>query len=74
MIGAAKLKNPGVLIAIDLIPKRLEVAKKLGADIGINPSETDAVQEILDLTEGYGCDVYIEATGHPEGGRARACT
>ncbi|MCY3740389.1 MAG: alcohol dehydrogenase catalytic domain-containing protein [Candidatus Poribacteria bacterium] len=66
MIGAAKLKNPGVLIAIDLMPKRLEVAKKLGADIGINPSETDAVQEVLDLTEGYGCDVYIEATGHPK--------
>ena len=66
MIGAAKLKNPGVLIAVDLMPNRLEVAKKLGADIGINPSETDAVQEVLDLTEGYGCDVYIEATGHPK--------
>ena len=66
MIGAAKLKNPGILIAIDLMPNRLEVAKKLGADIGINPSETDAVQEVLDLTEGYGCDVYIEATGHPK--------
>ena len=48
------------------MPNRLEVAKKLGADIGINPSETNAVQEVLDLTEGYGCDVYIEATGHPK--------
>ena len=48
------------------MPNRLEVAKKLGADIGINPSETDAVQAVLDLTEGYGCDVYIEATGHPK--------
>ena len=67
MIGAAKLKESGgTLIAVDLMPNRLEVAKKLGADIGINPSETDAVQEVLDLTEGYGCDVYIEATGHPK--------
>lgn len=66
MIGAAKLKNPGTLIAIDLIPKRLDVAQKLGADITINPSETDAVQQVLDLTDGYGCDVYIEATGHPK--------
>ena len=66
MIGAAKLKNPGVLIAVDLMSNRLEVAQKLGADIGINPSETDAVQAVLDLTEGYGCDVYIEATGHPK--------
>lgn len=66
MVGAAKLKNPGMLIAIDLIPKRLEKAVKLGADLTFNPSETDVVQEVLDLTEGYGCDVYIEATGHPQ--------
>lgn len=66
MIGAAKLKNPGLLIAIDLMPNRLEVAKKLGADLTINPTATDAVQQVLDLTEGYGCDVYIEATGHPK--------
>ena len=25
----------------------------------------DAVDEVLKLTEGYGCDVYVEATGHP---------
>ena len=66
MIGAARLKNPGLLIAIDLQSKRLEAAKKLGADITFNPSDTDVVQEVLDLTEGYGCDVYIEATGHPK--------
>ena len=66
MIGAAKLKNPSLLIAVDLHPMRLEVAKKLGADITFNPSDTDVVQEVLDMTEGYGCDVYIEATGHPK--------
>ena len=27
MIGAAEVKNPGVLIAVDLMPKRLEVRK-----------------------------------------------
>ncbi len=66
MVGAAKLKNPSILISIDLHHKRLTVAKKLGADITFNPYETDVVQEVLDLTEGYGCDVYIEATGHPK--------
>lgn len=66
MVGAAKLKNPSILISIDLHPMRLEIAKKLGADITFNLSETDVVQEVLDLTEGYGCDVYIEATGHPK--------
>ncbi len=65
MVGAARLKNPGLLIAVDLVDYRLEIAKKLGADVGFNPGKEDAVEKVLDLTEGYGCDVYIEATGHP---------
>lgn len=63
MLQVAKLKSPRLLIAIDLKPYRLEIAKKLGADVVINPLEEDAVQKVLDLTEGYGCDVYIEASG-----------
>ncbi len=31
----------------------------------MNPAKEDVVQAVKDLTEGYGCDVYIEATGHP---------
>lgn len=65
MVGAARLKNPGLLISVDLVDHRLEVAKQLGADVTINPTQEDAVQKVLDWTEGYGCDVYIEATGHP---------
>ena len=65
MVGAARLKNPGLLIALDIQDYRLDIAKKLGADITINPSTDDAVKAVLDLTDGYGCDVYIEATGHP---------
>jgi threonine dehydrogenase-like Zn-dependent dehydrogenase len=63
MIQTARLKGPGLLIALDLKPHRLELAKKLGADLAIDVSQGDAVQRVLDLTEGYGCDVYIEATG-----------
>ena len=29
-----------------------------------NPSNTDVVKEVLSLTEGRGCDVYIESSGH----------
>ncbi len=65
MVAAARMKNPARLMVLDLNDDRLEVAKRTGADLGVNPSKTDAVQAILDLTDGYGCDVYIEATGHP---------
>lgn len=66
MIAAARLKNPGCLIALDVVDSRLEVAKRCGADLVLNPSRVDVVDEILRLTQGYGCDVYIEATGHPQ--------
>ncbi len=64
MVAAARLKNPGCLIALDTQPKRLAIAAKAGADLTLNPLETDVVSEIRKLTGGYGCDVYIEATGH----------
>jgi erythritol/L-threitol dehydrogenase len=42
------------------------VARKCGADLVLNPQEVDVVSEVKRLTGGYGCDVYIEATGHTE--------
>ncbi|MCS7222548.1 MAG: alcohol dehydrogenase catalytic domain-containing protein [Anaerolineae bacterium] len=63
MLQVAKQKGPGMLIALDAKPKRLMMAKELGADLAIDVTQGDAVQRVLDLTDGYGCDVYIEATG-----------
>jgi len=63
----AKLKNPKLLIGIDNNEKRLNVAKKLGADIVLNFQKTDAVDEVLKLSDGYGCDIYIHNSGHPSG-------
>jgi len=65
MVAAARLKHPHLLIALDLNDRRLEVARACGADLCLNPGSVDVVDEVLRLTDGYGCDVYIEATGHP---------
>lgn len=65
MVGAARLKSPGLLIAIDLSDQRLAVARQLGADLTLNPSRDDVIARVRELTEGYGCDVYLEASGHP---------
>ncbi len=65
MVGAAKLCGPRRLIVLDTKPERLELAKKFGADLTLNPLEDDVVKIVKDLTDGYGCDIYIEATGHP---------
>jgi threonine dehydrogenase-like Zn-dependent dehydrogenase len=65
MVAYASRKSPAQLVAIDLLDDRLERARKLGATHGLNPRSCSVVEEILNMTEGYGCDVYIEATGHP---------
>lgn len=65
MVGAARLKSPGMLIALDLVDSRLEVARRVGADLVLNPADEDVVAKVRALTGGYGCDVYIEAASHP---------
>jgi len=63
MLQVARQKGPRLLIALDIKPRRLEVARRLGADLVIDVSRGNAIQQVLDLTDGYGCDVYIDATG-----------
>jgi erythritol/L-threitol dehydrogenase len=65
MIAAAKLKGPALLIAIDPNDDRLELARLCGAHLGINVKKEDAIRRVLELTGGYGCDVYIEGSGKP---------
>lgn len=62
-----KLKNPKLLMGIDLQQKRLLLAKEYGADYIFNPTECDVVEEVKKLTGRYGCDKYIHCSGHPEG-------
>jgi L-iditol 2-dehydrogenase len=65
MITYAHLRGPKLLIVLDLKDERLEMAKKMGADLVWNPLKVDVVEKIMALTDGYGCDTYIEATGAP---------
>lgn len=65
MITYARMQNPALLIALDMADNRLEKAKEFGADLVMNPGKENVVEKVLALTEGYGCDIYIEATGHP---------
>ncbi len=61
--AGAKLKGATRIIVVDGIPNRLEMAKRLGADVTINFRNTEPVAEIMRLTEGRGVDVAIEALG-----------
>jgi len=51
------------VIAVDLSPARREAAKALGADILIDPKETNTVEALLDATDGLGPDLIWECAG-----------
>lgn len=60
--AGARLCGASLIIAVESIPRRQEMAKRMGADIVLNPKEEDAVAEIKRLTGG-GVDVAVEALG-----------
>ncbi len=61
--AGARLRGAGLIIAVDGVDERLEMAKKMGADVILNFREVDVVSEILKLTGGRGVDASIEALG-----------
>jgi threonine dehydrogenase-like Zn-dependent dehydrogenase len=60
--AGAKLSGASLVIGVDRIPARLEMARKMGADVVLNAAEQDVVAEVKRLTDG-GADVAIEALG-----------
>ena len=54
------------VIAVDVLPERLELAKRLGADAVIDAVSHNPVEAIRDLTRGEGADATLDATGIPE--------
>lgn len=61
--AGAKLKGASLIIAVESDPVRIEMAKRMGADVVLNHAKVDVVAEIKRLTRGEGVDVAIEALG-----------
>jgi 2-desacetyl-2-hydroxyethyl bacteriochlorophyllide A dehydrogenase len=59
----AKLRGASRVIVSELDAGRRERATRLGADEVIDPGSADAVEQVLELTDGRGADVVIEAVG-----------
>jgi alcohol dehydrogenase len=63
--AGAKLLGASLIIAVDSDPVRLEMARRMGADVVLDPKQCDIVAEVKKLTGG-GADVSIEALGLQE--------
>jgi S-(hydroxymethyl)mycothiol dehydrogenase len=64
-IAAAKLAGARTIIAVDRDPTKLAWAIDFGATHTVDAESSDPVEEIRNLTEGFGADVCIEAVGNP---------
>ena len=59
---AGKLGSP-LRIGVDVSPSRLELASSLGAVDAVVPAGDDALEQVLELTGGKGCEVTLDASG-----------
>jgi len=60
--GAIK-SGASKVIAVDVVKSKLEIARELGAFMTIDVNAEDPVQKVLEITDGEGVDVAVEAVG-----------
>jgi NADPH2:quinone reductase len=72
LVQLAKLKGARV-IATASTAEKLETVKTLGADVGVNYTESDWTEQVLAATEGKGVDLLIEMVGGEIGSRNIHC-
>ncbi len=63
-IMAAKIAGCSVIIGIDAVPSRLQLAKELGATHVINGMKQNTLNEIKNITDGEGANYALEASGN----------
>ncbi|MEU5442509.1 NAD(P)-dependent alcohol dehydrogenase [Streptomyces griseofuscus] len=61
--AGARLRGAGLVIGVESVPSRQELARFYGADVIVDFSKEDVVERIRELTDGQGVDTAIEALG-----------
>jgi isopropanol dehydrogenase (NADP+) len=61
--AGAKLRGAGLIIGVESVPGRQQLARTYGADEIVDFSTEDVVGRIMELTDGQGVDTSIEALG-----------
>ncbi len=62
-VAAARATGAATVFALDVVEDRLDLARKIGADVTLNAARVDVAAEILQATDGVGVDAIIEASG-----------
>jgi threonine 3-dehydrogenase len=65
-VAVAKLSGAMTIFSTDVSDERLKMATRMGADVVLNPKKADVVKEILQATDGFGVDIFVELSGNGE--------
>jgi S-(hydroxymethyl)mycothiol dehydrogenase len=65
-IAGAAIAGARMVIAVDVVARKLEWARRFGATHTVNAGDQDPVEAIRALTDGFGADLVIDAVGRPE--------
>jgi len=60
---ALRATGCGDIVAVDIDQKRLDLAIKLGADVGLKADECNVPEEVMKRTDGLGADIAFEVVG-----------
>jgi NDMA-dependent alcohol dehydrogenase len=63
VIQGARIASAGEIIAIDMVESKLQLAKEFGATTTVNASQSDAVSQVMAMTNQRGADVAFEVIG-----------
>jgi isopropanol dehydrogenase (NADP+) len=61
--AGARLCGAGLIIGVESVPNRQQLARSYGADEIVDFTKVDVVERVLELTDGRGVDTAIEALG-----------
>ena len=64
-VGICRAAGARTVIAVEPNEFRRDLAKKMGADLLIDPAREDPVDAVLAATDGLGADVVLEMSGVP---------
>jgi threonine 3-dehydrogenase len=64
-ITIARACGAAMVFATEINPHRRELAKQMGADVALDPTQSNVVEQLREATGGAGADVLLEMSGNP---------
>jgi threonine 3-dehydrogenase len=65
-VGICRATGARQVVAVEPNEFRQDLAKRMGADVVVDPSQRDAVEAVMEATDGHGAEVVLEMSGVPK--------